>query len=311
MAMQILRGSDNIANPLVRAVLTMGNFDGVHRGHQAILARVVDVARSIGGTPVVYTFDPHPATVLAPERPFFLLQTIPQRLRVLADCGIAVTVLEPFTASLAALAPKDFFDNILRARIAPTHVIVGYDFTFGLHRAGRVELLKTLGSRHLISVEVIEPVFDKETLISSTYIRQCLREGRIASATAALGRPHAIEGALVRGRGIGRQIGFPTANLLPDNALIPPDGVYITSVRLDNRTYPAATYIGRNPTFGGETQVIETYLLDFAGTIEAERMEIALHELLRGDVRFDSTDALRTQIEKDVAAARKYHTNRT
>ncbi|MBI4365640.1 MAG: hypothetical protein HY543_02360, partial [Deltaproteobacteria bacterium] len=159
---------------------------------------------------------------------------------------------------------------------------------------------------------VVEPVFAGgagETLISSTAIRRAVREGRIAAAAAMLGRPYAIEGAVVRGRGIGKQLGYPTVNCVPENALVPPEGIYVTTATIGERPYPAATYIGRNPTFGGTTLVVETFLLDFAGEMSADRIEVAFHDRLRDDIRFASREALTAQIAKDVAAARAYHSD--
>lgn len=305
--MDITYGSHNLPRPVTRPVLTLGNFDGVHRGHQAIFSRLVTRARMRNGTAVVYTFDPHPATVLAPERPFPLLQTLDQRLATIAACQIDRVIVEAFTPEFAQLHPEAFFATMIRDRIRPEQIAVGYDFTFGSHRGGRAEHLKAWGAETGIGVEIVEPVFVGEALISSTYIRQCVQEGRMRAAAEALGRAYSIVGRPVRGRGVGKQLGFPTVNMVPENAIIPPEGVYITTATIESSHYPAATYIGRNPTFGGTTLVVETYCLDVDREFAVATTEIAFHERLRPDMRFASPEELKQQIAKDVDAARRYH----
>lgn len=287
----------------------MGNFDGVHRGHADILSKLVACGQATGTPTLLYTFDPHPAKVLAPDVEFYQLQTMAQRLETLAQCGLTATVVEPFTPAFAAMPAQQFFETIIRTQLAPRQLMVGYDLTFGRHRAGRVAELLTWCAQAAIPCTVIEPVFHKEALISSTYIRRCLASGLITEANDALGRPYALRGTVVRGHGIGRQLGFPTINIVPDNELIPPEGVYVSAVRVDcssRATFPSATYIGRRPTFGGTAQVVETYLLTTDPGSPAT-VEVLIQQRLRGDIHFATPDQLKTQIEKDVAAARSFH----
>lgn len=307
--MEIFHGANQVPRHLQGGVATMGNFDGVHCGHAAILSRVVSHSRTLQVPALVYTFDPHPATVLAPGLAFHMLQTLPQRLASLAACGLTAAVVEPFTADFAAMTARDFFDCILVRALAPCHLIVGYDLTFGRHRAGRVSELQQWCQALLIGCDVVEPLFVKEALVSSTYIRTCVTTGRLDDAAAALGRPYALSGSVVRGHGIGTQLGFPTLNMAPDNALIPPEGVYVTSVRLaadDATLHPASTYIGQRPTFGGTTRVVETFLLT-TDPGQPATLEVLFHYRVRGDIRFDTPDALKTQIANDVQQAREFH----
>lgn len=301
-------GSRHVPAAARGGVMTMGNFDGVHRGHQTILARVVEAAVAQHATAIAYTFYPHPATVLAPALGLSLLQTLAQRTAALARCGIALTVVEPFTAAFAALTAPQFFQEIIVDRFAPRRIIIGYDFTFGRHRGGRVADLAALCTHAGIACDVVEPVFVGQVLVSSTYIRQCVAHGAMDDAALALGRPYALSGTVVSGHGLGRQLGFPTINIVPENALIPPEGVYVTSAQggADQPAIPAATYIGRRPTFGGTALVVETYLLaDPVST--PHTLEVRFHTRLRGDVRFDTAEALKQQIAQDVAQARAWH----
>lgn len=309
MTMETIHGAPLLPRHLRGGVLTMGNFDGVHRGHAAIVAAVVARSRAHQVPAVVYTFSPHPAQVLAPDLDFSLLQTLPQRLECLAQLGVTATVVEPFDIHFAATSARDFFDQILYRCFAPRQMIVGYDLTFGKHRAGRIAELQQWCQRAQIACEVVEPLFVEEALVSSTYIRSCVISGRLAEAATALGRPYAVRGETVRGHGIGTQLGFPTLNMRPENPLIPPNGVYITSLRAltdDTTAYPAATYIGHRPTFGGTTQVVETYLLTTDPGTPAT-IEVVFHQRVRGDLRFDTPNALKLQIANDVQVARTFH----
>lgn len=308
--MELIAGSTQLPSNLRRGILTMGNFDGVHLGHQGIIAQIIDAGIATSSPTLVYTFDPHPAKLLAPALALKMIQTTPQRLRALAATGITATVVEAFTPAFANLSPDDFFHTVLQQRLAPRAMIIGYDLTYGHHRKGRAEDLIALCQTAGIDCTIVDPLFAGDVLVSSTYVRQCVRQGHLEAAADALGRPFALEGELVRGRGVGRHIGFPTLNLVPDNELLPPEGVYISSARWDlddTRTYPSATYLGRNPTFGGTTLAVETYLLEDTPPESLERIEVALHRHLRGDIQFRSPEELKAQIAEDVAAARHFH----
>lgn len=307
--MKVFHGAHTLPSTLQGGVMTLGNFDGIHVGHQQILRQVVRESERRHLPSLVYTFDPHPAKVLAPKLELAMIQTLSQRLDTFARSALQATVVEPFTHPFADMEAGTFCDTILGDCFAPSHLIVGYDLTYGRHRMGRTTTLAAWCLQRQIDCSIIEPVFVGDVLISSTYIRRCIASGNVAEAQSALGRPFALIGDIVRGHGIGQQLGFPTLNMMPHNELVPIEGVYVTSARLGSQPgilFPAATYIGRRPTFGGTAQVVETYLLE--GTPGAEtRMTVDFHHRLRGDIRFDTAEALRQQITDDVAAARTYH----
>jgi riboflavin kinase / FMN adenylyltransferase len=308
--MHVVQGSAQLPDALTGGIITMGNFDGVHRGHASIITAVVRTAKAMHAPGIVYTFDPHPAKVLAPTMDLPMLQTLTQRLHTLEALGVTGVIVEPFTQTFAAMTAAEFLEAILATRLQPSALIIGYDFTFGCHRAGRTSDLSAYGAAREIPCTIVEPLFVGEVLISSSYLRKTVAAGRMTEATAGIGRPYGLEGTIVRGHGLGKALGFPTLNLMPKNALIPPSGVYVTTATLDAtraRTWPAATYIGSRPTFGGTAQVVETYLLSAPMDISATTMEVAFHKRLRGDVRFDSAEALQAQIASDVAQAQAFH----
>lgn len=311
MTMQIVQSAAALPADLRGGVVCIGNFDGVHVGHQALLRTTLERAASLGAPAIVYTFDPHPTTVLAPRAGVVLLQPLAQRLQTLSTYPLAATVVESFTAAFAAMPAATFCTQVLGAQLAARHLVVGHDFTFGHKRSGHTHDLQQWCAAQQVGCDIVAPVFVGELLVSSTYIRHCVTQGRMEEAAAGLSRPYCISGPLIRGRGVGKQLGFPTLNLVPDNPLLPPPGVYISSAGWTatehTATHPAATYIGTIPTFGGTTLVVETYLLTDPPPPDITQMTIAFHRQIRGDVRFDSADSLRLQIARDVAAARAYH----
>lgn len=307
--MKTIVGSKRLRGGLKYPVLTLGNFDGVHRGHQKIIKKVISIAKRNGGTSILYTFDPHPVSVLAPKLTPPLLQTVDQKTRILGDMGLDLVVIEPFTKELAHFSAADFFENIVIKRIGAGEIVVGYDFTFGRHRSGKIEDLERMASSAGVKVHVIDAVFLKDTLISSTNIRHYIKKGDVESATAMLGRPHSVEGIVIKGRGMGAKLGFHTANLKTGTTLMPPPGVYITATTPEKsgRKYPSATNIGYNPTFCGTDLSIETYLLDFDGNLLKQNMIVEFYKKIRREMTFDSADDLRRQITKDIAKIRRYH----
>lgn len=308
--MQSFYGSEKFTHQHKGGVITIGNFDGVHNGHQQIIKQVVNEANTLNVSAIAYTFDPHPAKVLAPQLGLRTLQTPRQREKSLEACGLDVVVVEPFTKEFAELSAQSFFESIIQNRLAPKKMIVGYDLTFGHHRGGRVHDLQRMCAEAGIQIEVVEPIFVEQALISSSYVRQCVLRGQIAIATGALGRPFALIGEVVNGHGIGRTLGFPTLNIMPENEIIPPEGVYITSANLHpfaSKSRPAATYIGRRPTFGGTALVVETYILSGEVDENVKQMQVEFHKRIRGDIRFDNPEDLKMQIAKDVTAAKEFH----
>jgi riboflavin kinase/FMN adenylyltransferase len=299
----------------VRPVLTIGNFDGVHLGHRAILDTVIGRARALEGESVLYTFDPHPRKILQPDRAPELLATMEQKVEILEQIGLDVLIVEPFDLEFASTPPEQFVRDHIHARIAPVEVYVGYDFHFGRDREGSMRLLTETGPRLGFSVTIIPEVTFGGRDVNSTRIRALLREGDVEEASRLLGRPFSVRGPVVRGAQRGRKLGFPTANLSTENEIMPGTGVYVCDVRfLDDGTpargakLPAVTNVGHRPTFDDRQGLIaEAHLIDFAGDLYGREIELVFRARLRAEQKFDGADALRDQIARDVAAARTWH----
>src|SRR5271157_184629 len=302
-----------LGSPPPRAVVTIGTFDGVHVGHRAIMDTVVQRARILGGTAVVYTFDPHPRKVVSPGRAPGLLTTLEQKLELIAASGVDVTVLEPFTTAFSGTPPEHFVREYLHARLRPVEVYVGYNFRFGHHREGSMRMLTELGPWLGFAVTIIPEVTIAEEDVSSTRIRAALAQGEVGMAATLLGRPYPLRGLVVEGDRRGRTIGFPTANLEPENEILPAPGVYAGTLRfLDpgqpvaGSALPAVTNLGRRPTFQTEDRLVpEAHLLDFDGDLYGRRVELSFEYRLRAEHRFSSVDALKEQIGRDVEKARR------
>ena len=285
------------------SVVTVGTFDGVHRGHQAILSFLCDRAKARGGAPTVLTFDPHPrAVVRNAEVP--LLTTIKERARVLERLGIARMVVLPFTDELAQYDPEAYVREVLWETIGMQMIAVGYDHRFGRDRGGDVELLRTMGDELGFAVEEIPPRAEDDEVISSTRIRkQIAEEGDVDAAARLLGRHYTLSGTVERGDQRGRTIGFPTANISLHDArsCVPCNGVYATRVHGDALQAPQVGMcnIGVRPTFDGTTPTIEVHLLDFSGDLYGETLCVEFVQRLRDEVKFDSVDALKAQLSKD------------
>jgi riboflavin kinase / FMN adenylyltransferase len=310
--MEIVHGYRELSRRLTSPAVALGNFDGVHRGHHALLDAAVSAARRRGGESVVYTFEPHPARVLAPKLAPALLTTPARKLELIAARGIDVCVLEPFTRALAEMPAEDFLEEALLGHLAPRDIIVGYDFGFGQGRQGNVNTLRDFGERHGIDVEVIEPVAVGGLVASSTKVREFVRAGNMAGARVLLDRDFEVEGEVVRGAARGKGLGFPTANIKPENELLPAGGVYAVTVEvLGDDGAPASTHggaanIGTNPTFETEGNLcLEVYLLDFSGDLYGRRLRVGFVERLRPEHRFDGVDSLVAQMHDDVAKTRE------
>ena len=291
---------------LPRVVLTLGNFDGVHRGHQAIVQRALATAAPIGGQVVAVTFHPHPMAVLAPDRAPASLQSLHDRLALLRAQGVPVVVVQRFTAAFAQLDPEAFVHEFLGQRLELRHVVVGYDVNFGRNRAGSAETLRVLGAAAGFAVDVVGAVQTEDGLVvSSSSVRRALLAGEVDIVTKLLGRHHLLRGRVVAGDRRGRTLGFPTANLhLPPRLLIPPDGVYAGWVPWDGRRIPAVLNIGVRPTFGVLRRTVEVHCLDFAADLYGQWLGIELVARLRGEQKFAGPAALTAQIQADVAHAR-------
>lgn len=311
--MRVVHGSASLEGPLRRPVLTVGNFDGLHLGHQSIMQTVLERARALDGTSVVYTFEPHPRRVLRPDQAPRLLTTLDQKLARLEELGVAVTVVEPFTPDFAKLSPEGFVRDVLYERIRPVEVYVGYDFRFGRDREGSMRVLTELGPHLGFAVTIIPEVTVEGRDVNSTRIRELLGAGQVEEAAILLARPYTVRGRVVEGDRRGRTIGFPTANLEPDNEILPENGVYAGHLLvLDAGTpaagerYPIVANVGRRPTFHqGEAVLAEAHVLDFDGDLYGRRVEIGFERRLRGEERFPDVETLKSRIAADVAEARR------
>ena len=280
-------------------VLALGNFDGVHRGHRKILDRVRRVASERGATSVVMTFDPHPPRVVRPDKAPQLLMTKTQRLEALDRAGIACVAVVRFTHELSEWAPETFVRTVLADWLRVSEVWVGANFLFGHGRSGNFSLLRTLGQQHGFRADKIDPVRYKDFVVSSTRIRRLVAEARMDEAGALLGHPYFLDGTIVEGRKRGQTIGFPTANMTTENELIPPHGVYATTMTIDGLVHAGLTNIGIRPTFNETEPTIETHLLRYSGDLYGRHVRLSFVQRLRDERRFDNVDALRAQIEAD------------
>jgi riboflavin kinase/FMN adenylyltransferase len=294
---------------LVRPVLALGNFDGLHRGHLKILDRVKRGAIERGGVAMAMTFDPHPPRVVRPDKAPPLLMTTEQRIDALGRAGIRAVAVVTFTRELSQWDPETFVRSVLVEWLRVAEVWVGANFLFGHERVGNFSVLRTLGQRYGFRAEKIDPVRYKEFVVSSTRIRRLVAEGRMDEAAALLGHPYTLDGRVVEGRRRGRAIGFPTANLHTTNELIPPHGVYATTLTVDGIIHAALTNIGSNPTFGdSDRTTIETYVLRFDGDLYGRDVRLGFVQRLRDERRFDDVDGLKAQIEADRRRAERLFT---
>lgn len=311
--MRVVHGSRSLEKPLSRAVLTVGNFDGVHVGHRAIMATVTGRARALGGEAAVYTFEPHPRKVLQPERAPRLLTTLEQKLELLEELGVDVVIVEPFDRGFAQLPAERFVREILHERVRPVEVYVGYDFRYGRDREGSMRTLTELGPHLGFAVTIIPEVTVGDRDVNSTRIRELLEAGRVEEAGELLARPYTVRGRVVEGDRRGRGLGFPTLNLVPENEILPARGVYAGRVRfLDagdppaGAVFPAVTNVGRRPTFTeGDEVRAEAHLLDVEVEGYGRRIELGFEHHLRAERRFEGVEALRAQIGRDAAEARR------
>lgn len=291
-------------------VLALGNFDGLHRGHQKIIERIRRSAADRGTTALVLTFDPHPPRVVRPDKAPPLLMTMPQKLAALDKAGLHGAAVVRFTEAFSRLTPEQFVRQVLADWLRVSEVWVGADFLFGHERAGTFSVLRSLGAQYGFRAEKIDPVRYKEFVVSSTRIRRLIAEGRVDEAGALLGHHYAIDGIVTRGAGRGRTLGFPTANLSTDNELVPPTGVYATAAELHGTRWPAVTNIGVRPTFESSgAVVVETHVLGLAADVYDARLSLSFIQRLRDERKFADVDALREQIAADVRRAGRLFDN--
>jgi riboflavin kinase/FMN adenylyltransferase len=300
------RGLEAVPTGWGRSVVTIGVFDGVHRGHQELIGRAVALAQRRNLPAVLITFDPHPAEVIRPGSHPARLTTLRRRAELVAELGIDAFCVLPFTVELSHMEPATFAHEVLVDRLHAADVLVGANFTFGHKAAGDVTMLTALGRRFGFGVHGLDLITDHDVTFSSTYIRSCIDAGDVAAAAAALGRPHRVEGVVVHGAKRGRDLGFPTANIAtaPFTAL-PADGVYAGRFVIHGRELPGAISVGTNPTFSGRERTCEVYVLDVDEDFYGFDVAVDFVAHLRGQERFDGIEALVAAIERDVQRTRE------
>ncbi len=294
---------ETFANPVV----TIGNYDGMHVGHKQIIERVRERARHLGGTSILITFHPHPLHVLKPEKELAAITPVEERKRLIEETGIDVLFLVPFTKEFSMIPAEDFVKLVLVQKLAVKGVVIGYDFRFGREGKGDRALLESMGRTYGFFVEEVAEVTLEGEKVGSNRIRKLVASGSVAVAAKVLGRPFSIAGTVVKAKGRGRTIGYPTINLRTDHALIPKNGVYITEVEVEGRRFSAVTNVGTNPTFeSGQERSIESFILDFEGDLYDKWVRVAFLERIRDEVRFASVEELTARIGRDVETAQEF-----
>lgn len=285
-------------------VVSLGNFDGVHLGHQVILNEVIREARARQGTALVLTFHPHPLTVLRPDRPLPLILSLREKLSSLMALGIQGVLLQRFTLPFSRLTAEEFVRHYLVEAIGVEKVIIGPNVSFGYNRTGQAETLKHFGQEYGFAVEIVGPVMKEGREVSSTAVRAVLSVGDMHEVTRLLGRHYAVSGRVEKGFQRGKTIGFPTANLRPRADLLLPNGVYAVTVDVGKKSVPGVANVGMNPTFGGNRRTIEAHLFDFSADLYGQRLRVSFIEHLRGERKFPSVQELIRQIQEDANRAR-------
>jgi riboflavin kinase/FMN adenylyltransferase len=298
---------DPVPEALRGAVIALGNFDGFHLGHQAVVREAVEWARRESRPAIVATFDPHPVRHFAPHVPWFRLTSLEQRAELFAAAGATAMLVFEFDGELAATTAEDFVGKLLGAHLGAAGVVTGEDFTFGQGRTGTVALLAEEGARHGIAARTVGPVLDGRMPISSSRVRDALKAGECETAARLMTRPFAIRGTVQHGDKRGRAIGYPTANLDMGHYLRPRYGIYAVTGRVlaTGQALKGAASLGVRPTFDPPKELLEPYFFDFDGDLYGHELEVALHHFLRPEAKFDSLDALQRQMAEDCARARE------
>ncbi|MDH4027815.1 MAG: bifunctional riboflavin kinase/FAD synthetase [Nitrospirota bacterium] len=299
--MKIIDGIENVKQKLSYPVLTLGNFDGVHLGHQAIFRLIIERAKKKAGTSIAFTFVPHPLTVIAPERAPLLLTTYKEKIRLIQDTGIDLVICANFTKKFASITAEDFVRDILCNILGVKEIYIGSNYFFGKGKKGSPALLKEMGRECGFRVTVVDEIMINDTAPSSSRIRTLIAKGRVDEAAMLLGRNYSVEGIVIEGAKRGKSLlNTPTANLLTANELLPRDGVYAALVELDGRIYKGASNIGINPTFQDKKFSFETHILDFDGDLRGKSLKISFIKRIRDEMKFSGVEALAGQLKKDI-----------
>jgi riboflavin kinase / FMN adenylyltransferase len=303
--MQIIRDLKTF-RPFTGTTLTIGNFDGIHLGHRLILREVCQKARRTKTESVVITFNPHPLAVLHPSRAPQLITPFEEKIGLLAETGIDCLLILPFDLDLAHLTGREFVERILVNIAHVKNLYVGKNFHFGHQRSGTVSLLESMGRKYGFEVYSLPEVIIRKERVSSTWIRQLIKAGRLSMANRILGRFYTLHGPVIRGEGVGSRLLLPTLNLHPENDILPKPGVYVSLSCFDQAQYPSVTNIGCRPTLGGQKLTIETHLLNQDLSVPPKRLELALLHRLRDEIKFHSVDELKNQIKRDCHTALRF-----
>ena len=301
--MDVITGWRDVPAQAKGAVLAIGNFDGVHRGHQAVLGRARDLAKELGKRSGAVVFEPHPREFFVPDQPFFRLTPLPVKLELLAALGLDETFVIDFGPELSNLSAEAFATDVIAQGLGASHVVVGYDFTYGKGRTGTPEELQALGTKLGFGVDIVEPVANDGVVFSSSQVREHLRQGELEEAAEQLGYWWRVRGTVERGAGRGKGLGFPTANLPLAPGQDIAHGIYAVRVEHKGKRYQGAGYVGPRPTFGAGQPVIEVYLLNFDGDLYGEEIEVEFMAHLRADATFANGDELATQMREDIRKA--------
>jgi riboflavin kinase/FMN adenylyltransferase len=296
--MQGIKSLQDIPSPPDNCAVAIGNFDGVHLGHRKILQVLVEDAKKSNLFPLLLTFHPHPAKILA-KRKFEMLQTIEQRLDEIKKSGVQMTVVLSFDENLSQITAQEFIRTIIVQKLKAKKVIVGDNFRFGKDRDGDVEKLQEWSSHYKFSVRSVPPVIRQGSVVSSSLIRKLLHSGEIEKANKLLGRPYEIEGTVIRGKSRGKRLGFPTANIHPLNDIAPP-GVFISKVGIGSRVYPSITHVGSKPTFNEKDSMIESYVIDYNDSLYKKKLRVFFLKKIREEKKFETAEALSLQIKNDL-----------
>ena len=306
--MQVFHKLEDVPADFGPTVASVGNFDGVHRAHRFVLSEIVKRAKALKAKSMAVTFEPHPTRILRPDSNFKLLTPTPEKLRLLAATGVDAVLLLPFTRDLSLMTPRQFAHEILKKRLRACEVHEGYNFHFGHKASGNIHTLRELGREMGFEVHDYPEMRLRGEPVSSSHIRQLLREGRVSRARHLLARPFSILSTAGRGRGYGSKYTVPTINLARYEEIVPKDGVYISRTRVDDECFDSVTNIGNRPTFGADSFAVESHLLNFHPLEVTADTEVEIHFLdrLRHEIKFPSVEALREQIGRDVAKSQMY-----
>jgi len=303
--MVLITDLKNIRQKFDNSILTLGNFDGLHLGHQELVKTIIRRAKETGALSMVVTFRPHPLKILAPEKCPPLISIYEEKIGLFEKLGIDVLVKIPFTLEFSAMSPEDFVKDVLCHTLGAKEIFVGYNYRFGKGRQGDIQTLRKLGVKYGFTVREIEQLAIDGEVVSSTKIRTLLRDGEVEHAAKLLGRPYAITGIVVKGDGRGKSLGFPTANIAPKHSIIPADGVYAVRLMVRERAYDGIANIGLRPTFNKKTLAIEVHVFGFNEDIYGEDISLYFIKKIRQEKKFKNAEALVTQIKSDIEAARE------